>query len=362
MGEETVEVSATGSKEIWNHLVSAGILTKDGRLTAAFEPTKEGFGLALPAAYAELEADVVEVLQSYQIERHVKQDVPAKRLQLNKQVYLNEDFKALWEKIKHRTTYRVQYSTDELVVACVKAVKAKDKVEAVQIEYREAAVSVSQKGVDTSETRSNSYDRQFSWALPDIIAYLQKQTELTRHTIVRILTESGRLAEFSLNPQRFMDAVTKTLKQELQKLMIDGIVYEKLTVGTVEWEIRLFEADIMKDFFQDSVAVNDSVYDQVIYDSEVERKFAEALDKGEDIKLFVKLPGWFKVETPIGEYNPDWAIVKVAGEKLYFVRETKSSRDFLKLRNSEVDKVKCGKAHFSALGVSYEVVISAGEV
>ena len=105
-----------------------------------------------------------------------------------------------------------------------------------------------------------------------------------------------------------------------------------------------------------------SVYEYVVYDSEVEREFARRLDQREDIKLFVKLPGWFEIDTPVGKYNPDWAILKQNGEAIYMVRETKGTRDFLKLRTSEADKVRCGQKHFETLGVDFNVVMTAGEV
>jgi type III restriction enzyme len=104
------------------------------------------------------------------------------------------------------------------------------------------------------------------------------------------------------------------------------------------------------------------VYDKVIYDSEIERKFAEELDKREDIKIFVKLPSFFKVDTPIGTYNPDWAIVKHDDDTIYLVRETKSTKNFEKLRNSEADKIKCGRKHFEAIGVDFDVVTLSSEV
>ncbi|HUY41586.1 MAG TPA: type III restriction endonuclease subunit R, partial [Candidatus Dormibacteraeota bacterium] len=111
-----------------------------------------------------------------------------------------------------------------------------------------------------------------------------------------------------------------------------------------------------------ALAVEKSVYDYIPYDSEVERRFAEQLDAREDIKLFVKLPSWFTIETPIGTYNPDWAIVKRSGATLYLVRETKGTKDFLKLRTAEAEKVRCGERHFQALDVPFDVVTSASEV
>jgi type III restriction enzyme len=111
-----------------------------------------------------------------------------------------------------------------------------------------------------------------------------------------------------------------------------------------------------------ALKVNNSVYEYVVYDSEVEREFAKRLDEREDIKLFVKLPSWFEVDTPVGKYNPDWAIVKHDKQSLYLVKETKGTKDFLKLRTTEADKVRCGQRHFETLGVSFAVVVTADEV
>ena len=110
-----------------------------------------------------------------------------------------------------------------------------------------------------------------------------------------------------------------------------------------------------------ALQVNHSVYEYVVYDSEIEREFAKR-SISEDIKLFVKLPAWFEIDTPVGKYNPDWAILKHDDQTLYLVRETKSTKDFLKLRTSEADKVRCGQKHFEALGVPFAVVVSADEV
>ncbi len=114
--------------------------------------------------------------------------------------------------------------------------------------------------------------------------------------------------------------------------------------------------------YLNAMQVNKSVYEYVVYDSELEREFARRLDQREDIKLFVKLPGWFEVDTPVGKYNPDWAILKHDSQTLYLVRETKGTREFLKLRTNEADKVRCGQRHFEALDVPFAVIVSADEV
>jgi type III restriction enzyme len=279
-------------------------------------------------------------------------------------VLLNPDFQALWDRIKPKTTYRVEFKTDELVSKTVAAIKRMEKIEAAKIRVTAGQVGVVRGGVTT--TAISAAEEQVSRRnrpVPDVLAYLQNETELTRSTLVRILKESGRLAEFFVDPQRFMDAVANILKHEMHRLLVDGIKYEKIggAGAEAEWEMLLFKNEELVSYLT-ALQVNHSVYEYVVYDSEIEREFAKRLDEREDIRLFVKLPGWFEIDTPVGKYNPDWAIVKHDDQTLYLVRETKGTKDFLKLRTTEADKVRCGEKHFEALGVRFSVVVSADEV
>ena len=160
-----------------------------------------------------------------------------------------------------------------------------------------------------------------------------------------------------------MDTVAAILKNELHRLLVDGIKYEKIQGdgSEAEWEQLLFKNEEMINYLT-ALQVQHSIYEYVEYDSEIEREFARRLDQREDIKLFVKLPRWFVIDTPVGKYNPDWAIMKHDVKSLYLVRETKGTRDFLKLRNSEADKVRCGARHFNSIGVPFAVVTSADQV
>ncbi len=355
-----IQVGRENSSKIWNSLQDQGFLDESGKITVAFDPKKEGFTLNLPQEFKELENEVVSTLLSYQLERHIKKDDKPEKLKINKRVFLDPEFEALWNKIKYRTTYQVEYTSDKLIKNCVDAIKRMEKIDPIKVNYREGQLDVTRAGITSVEMRANVYEVEYSGPLPDIINYIQRETELTRKTIVEILVKSDRLKEFAINPQKYMDSVSSILKRELHKLMIDGIKYER--IADQEWSMRLFEDEEILSYLTNRLEVNKSVYDAVVYDSEVERKFAEELDKREDIKLFVKLPAWFKVETPIGEYNPDWAIVKHFDTTIYLVRETKGTRDFLKLRNAEVDRINCGKKHFEALGVGFDVVTSAKEI
>jgi type III restriction enzyme len=346
------------SKTIWNTLVTRGFLAADGRLQPSFEPRRSGFTLQLPEAYQQHEAAVIDVLASYQIERHIRQERDERKNVLRKEVVASADFQELWSRIKPRTTYRVEFGTDELVMRAVSAVRAMPKIEQVEVHFTTAELQVTRGGVK-GEARAVSTERiAYRGPLPDLLAYLQGQTELTRSTLVRILKGSGRLPEFFLNPQRYMDAVAATLKAELHRLIVDGIKYERISSGDpdFEWQMELFKQDEIINYLT-SIQVQRSVYEYVVYDSEVEREFAKRLNERTDIRLFLKLPGGFEIDTPVGKYNPDWAIVKHDDETLYLVRETKSTKDFLKLRTTEADKVRCGEQHFKALGMPFAVVV-----
>jgi type III restriction enzyme len=238
------------------------------------------------------------------------------------------------------------------------------KIEAPKISVVAGKLNVVKGGVDAQLIGAGT---ETIWvptrALPDVLAYLQNETELTRSTLVRILRESGRLAEIFANPQRFLDQVAAILKFELHRLLVDGIKYEKIVgrAADAEWEQLLFKNEELVNFLT-AQPVTKAPYEYVVYDSEVERAFAQGLESRDDIRLFMKLPDWFKVDTPLGGYNPDWAILKQESETIYLVRETKGTKDFLKLRTSEADKVRCGKAHFDALGVPFEVAVTAAEI
>lgn len=357
---ETKELDKEASMQIQTALIAAGFMDEGGKIKASFQPQNTGFTLNLPNEYKPFEAEIIARLQSYQLERHIKNEEEPRPLKPKKQALLDPDFVALWERIKYRTTYEVNYDTAKLIEAASEAIRKMERIEAVQVTYKEAQLELENKGITAQETRVNYHTVAFTGELPDVVAYIQKETELTRRTIVDILVKSGKLNQFLLNPQKFMDAVAAVIGRELHKMMIDGIKYER--ISEEEWSMREFEEKEILSYLYNRLEVSKSVYDAIVYDSEVERKFAEGLEAREDIKLFVKLPSWFKVETPVGTYNPDWAIVKHEDETIYLVRETKATRDYEKLRNVEADKIRCGRRHFEALGTDFNVITTASEV
>lgn len=286
----------------------------------------------------------------------------ARSASLKKGWALNEDFKELWNRIKHRTRYAVDFATADLVSRASKNLSERPPIKHARISIQKSSVQLTAHGLDTRLliVRENEVGVSSPMSIPDLLGYLQARTELTRKTIAQILIQSGRLSEVSVNPQQFLEQAHQAIDVELQNLMIDGIKYEK--IAGQEYEMLLFEEREISGALSQMIYVENSIYDSILFESEVEREFAEAMSTREDIRLFIKLPPWFKIPTPIGTYNPDWAIVKEEDSKVYLVRETKSTKDQLLLRGTEWGKIQCGQAHFETLGVDFAHVVLATEV
>jgi type III restriction enzyme len=362
--DEEKPIGRAEAEAIRDILVEQKMIDVSGRIQKAFDPRSPSFKLELPDDKSELTPSLIDLLSSYQIEHHIRREKDEGANKLKKQVLLTPEFEELWTRIKPKTIYRVEFETSDLVARAVAEIRRMPKIEKPIMRVTTGVLGVEKSGVSAKGMSVAEETREYgSRPLPDILGYLQNETELTRSTLVEILRKSDRLAEFFNNPQRFMDQVARILKFELHRLLVDGIKYERIegTGPDAEWDQMLFKSEELINYLT-ALEVTKSVYEYVVYDSEIEREFAEQLDQRDDIKLFVKLPNWFKVETPVGEYNPDWAIVKHDSSTIYLVRETKGTRDFLKLRSSEADKVRCGKKHFEALGQDFKVVVTAGEV
>ena len=345
------------SKEIYDHLTQKGYLA-DGKVTSKFLPNTVGFSLNLPEYLKDYEPEIIEAVRNASLEKYVKPKSNRQERTLNKALYLTPEFEEFWHAINRKTTYRVSLGREELIDSSVKAVKDAPRIDPLRIQITRAGVKVLRGGAKGQELGTRSAELKGSYDLPDIISEMQEATSLTRKTIVDILIASERLDEFIGNPNDFIAMVKRALQGELAKIVVEGIQYEKIA-GSI-YELR----ELQKDGAEEKERFLDQMYkvqngqktdfDYVVYDSDVERQFAELLDSREDIKLFMKLPAKFKIPTPVGDYNPDWAIIKHEdGEnRIYMIRETKSTLDDSKLRPSELAKIKSAKKHFAAIGVA----------
>lgn len=273
-------------------------------------------------------------------------------------------FLAIWEKLKTKTTYRVKYDTEELIRNAGQAIKNLPKIEKPSVHSIKNEVVITSSGIASQYKGDRISTGQSDYVIPDMLGYIQRHTELTRNTIMRIIAESGRINDLAVNPQLFMDLAIASIKCELHKMMIDGIEYRRL--GDCTYEMRLFEDwETYKDEDTFEVSKRDkTIYDNFIpLDSAVENRFAQDCESSDQVKFYFKLPCWFKIPTPIGNYNPDWAVVFEDDNRIYFVAETKDTGtptvDMSKLRADEQAKIKCGAAHFRLFpDLDYQVVNS----
>jgi len=292
----------------------------------------------------------------------IKNRKKRKKVKYRKGFELDENFKKLWDKIKHHTKYKVIYETGELVDKASRAIRNMPEIKKAVIKSTKSSVKFDEGGIisDVVSSYSTIWDKAFQ--IPDVPVYIQNRTGLTCSTVLRILIESGKLDDVLINPQLFLDNAVAKIKETLNGLMIDGIKYEK--IGNVEYEMRLFE-----DY---EIHVNDMTFyisqkEKTIFsnmmplDSGVEYQFAKECETREDVQFYFKLPFWFKIKTPIGNYTPDWALIKKNEKTVYFVAETKSENQ--ELKDSEKRKIKCGKAHFDEFkDVEYRQVVKVSDL
>ena len=292
---------------------------------------------------------------------------------LKKAMMLTPEFRELWERIKHKTRYKVDVDTEKLIGEVVEALDETD-IQLPEITIRRGRVVVDEESeFEVQHTGEASFAYRLSGHV-NILKSIEHRLEhttptmkLTRRTLWEILKLTKNQQAVLDNPPEFSKVVVEHIRKQIMHQLIDGVKYEKIDEI---YEMRQFDYEL-ESWKDCMVPAALSIYDHVIWDSEVEKKFVEGLEARDDIKLYVKLPDFFTVPTPIGDYNPDWAIVKEGrdahgdptGEKLYFVRETKSTTDSEKLRLREERKISCGTRHFrDALGVDYKVATSAEEV
>jgi type III restriction enzyme len=288
---------------------------------------------------------------------------------------LPAEFKELWERIKHKTRYQVTVDTPKLVSdvlaaldrikidpprivsvkADVEAVTGKDELRARQLTGVHTLATLSPRGAVPNVVEM----------VEDLLAHVTPPIKLTRRTLAEIVRKTANREAVLDNPQEFTQHAARIIREKAIQQLLDGIQYTKL--GTwYDMELWAEEEETTSDRI---VQVDKSIYDFIVCQSETERKFVEKLKTRNDVRLFVKLPAWFKVPTPIGNYNPDWALVMSQpdqygdmdnGPLLYLIRETKGATAPDKLRGTENQKIHCGERHFKGgLEVDFRVVTSA---
>jgi type III restriction enzyme len=345
------------SKLLWEYLKTEKYLNAQGKVQDALRSALKHGTLTLPEPFKSQLPLVKEILRKLAGRLEIKNADERRPVKSRQAVLHGADFKALWDRIKHKTTYRVQFDNEALLTNCIKALAEAPAVAKTRLQWRKADIAIGRSGVDATEksTAAPVTLDESDIELPDILTDLQDKTSLTRRSIYRILVGSKRLDDFKRNPQQFIELAAEIINRTKRMALVDGIKYQRIG-DDAYYAQQLFESQELSGYLKSMIDAKRSVHEQVIYQSDTERTFAEDLEKNEAIRVYAKLPSWFKISTPLGPYNPDWAVLVDSsdGERLYLVVETKNPSGLLLtqgLRDIESKKIDCGKAHFKALAI-----------
>ena len=348
-------LGVAASTALFDYLQAQGYLNAKGKIDDSLRRELKAGTLKLPEAFDAVATHARALLTKLAGRLDVRDADKRVRIGMNREVFLGEEFRSLWERVSARTTYRVTFDNEALVASAAERLKASIQVVPAQARWRKGEMEISKGGVSgvretTSQFMTLSAENA---AVPDVLGELQNRTELTRRTLARVLIDSGRLDDLRQNPASFIDQAAALINRAKVEALVDGIRYQAIGPNAV-YAQELFETEELNGYLDKMVEVQKSVSDAIRYDSTVERTFAETLNANEAVKVFAKLPDWFKVRTPLGPYNPDWAVLLTGetGDRLYFVVETKGSQFLEDLRTSEAAKIQCGAEHFREIARS----------
>ncbi len=355
--EEKPYFTLEEASEVIEELKEAKVLDKNGKIKDTMKAQLAADKLDIvkrwDAAKKRAVLQALEKADNRPVIRDASREVTVR---LKKQAILSSEFRELWDKIKQKTTYRVNFDVEELVKNCIKDLQEMDPIPKARLVSKTAELEIENSGITHTEKHIKTQDLSGTYeVLPDIIRLISAETLLKRSTIIRIIEESGRIQDFINNPQGFYEKALEIISKNRHSLAIDGIKYVKLA-GEEYYVQEIFDSsELIANLDKNAIPVEHSVYDYLIYDSGVESRFAESLDNDPDVRMFFKIPDRFKIETPIGTYNPDWAVFleKDGEQKLYFVLESKGTTSLFDLRSPEQLKIHCGKQHFDTLGVNF---------
>ena len=349
------------SHSIWNHLKSKGYIDENGKVQDSLRVDLKEAKVDLPNEMSEHSDQILAILRKVAGKLNIKNADERQKVKLNKAMFLGEDFKQLWQRIKYKTTFRVEFDPNKLIDKCADEIRKSLIVGRARFVTRTATLNVDRGGVEANMAKESiSVYEPRDYQLPDVVSYLQNETNLTRRSIVDILQKSKRLQDFKNNPQKFIEQVAAIIKHQMRIFIVDGIKYQK--IGDQHYYAQeLFKENELYGYLSKNMLESQkSVFDHVVYDSDIEADFARSFELSENVKVYAKLPGWFKIDTPLGSYNPDWAVLVELDEKprLYFIVESKGSLFSEALRVSENAKIVCGREHFKALESDVDFMVA----
>ena len=384
--EDKVIVDSQGNEQVVDgemariicyDLILNGYVDRSGVLTEKYYEDKANGNVRVAEEVADSRESILVILDSV-YDSHAMQPENARNknvdLQINLEKFAMPEFKALWEKISPKSVYVVDFDTDELVRKAIDVLNRDLRVP--KIFFKVETGVMEEIGSRNELLDGNAFLKSQSGTYNscrrihangsvkyDLVGKLVEGTGLTRKTVVQILTGIEKVVfdQFKDNPEEFIIQAVRLINDEKATAIIQHITYHVLDE---KYEADIFtEPTIRGRLGENAMKVQRHLYDHVVYDSAKERDFASDLDTNKDVAVYVKLPGNFYISTPVGKYNPDWAIAFYEGtvKHIYFVAETKGSLKSMQLREVEKSKIHCAEEHFKAISgdnVVYKVIDS----
>jgi type III restriction enzyme len=361
------------ANRIHNFLLRSSYVDDDNALTDKYYEEVKSGAFQLPQELADVQPAVEKILGGiYNPQAMQPDDARSKNVEskLDEDKLHRKDFQELWKRINSKSAYLVSFDTDELIQKSIEALDRELLVSHIFVKVEQGAME-SIQSKEALQTAQSFQKDESSTTLAhmrandsvkyDLVGKIVSETGLTRSAVVAILKgiRSETFRNFHHNPEEFILRASKIINEQKSDVMIEHITYHKLDDKYSE---DLFtQAGLKGKLGTNAIETNKNLYDYLIYDSDNERKFAEQMEVGREIAVYVKLPIGFYINTPVGKYNPDWAIAFTEGsvKHIYFIAETKGTMSTLQLRKAESLKIECARKHFaeiSSASVKYDVV------
>ena len=362
------------AQAIYEDMISNGYI-KRGQLTDKYYEDKANNSIKVAEEVADSATAVIEIIESIYDEKAIQPEDARKNnveLKVDDKKLAMPEFKALWEKINSKSVYVVDFETEELIKKAINILNSKLRVQKIfykiesgsmeGIDSKEALEKgeAMKKNESATETRTITANKSVKY---DLIGKLVAETGLTRKDIVRIMIgiEPAVFEQYKYNPEEFILKSAQLINEQKATAIIEHITYHALDdhYGTEVFT----EPTIKGKLNVNAMKAQKHLYDHIVYDSTNEHDFATELDTNKAVAVYVKLPNGFYISTPVGKYNPDWAIAFYEGEvkHIYFIAETKGSMSSMQLRDIEKGKIHCAREHFKAISsdtVVYDVIDS----
>lgn len=370
-------IDSDHAAEIFYQLRHQGYIDKNGMILDKYHEDKENGELKLSEEVQEYSSDIINIIDSvYDSKAMMPENARSKNVELtcNEEKLNSIEFKNLWSHINSKSVYAVDFDSEELIRNAINSMNRSLHVPKVyftietgemkEIKSKQELISGTSFVKESSPIYDKNRQRPINHGVKyDLVGKIVEKTHLTRKDIVRILTGISKdvFDQFHYNPEDFIIKASKLINDEKATAVIEHITYQ---VMDAHYETDIFtEPTIKGKLGINAMKAKKHLYDHVVYDSKKEETFAKELDASNDVAIYVKLPDSFYISTPVGRYNPDWAIAFYANnvKHIFFVAETKGSLSSMSFRRIEEAKIHCAREHFKAISnknVVYDVVDS----